>query len=195
MKVVAFNCSPRRENSLSYEFLKVSVDFFRKKEVDVDLYHLIDYPIRPCMGCYSERKEECNPTKCTQGELEDAMKSFHNILILSDIIIFATPVYWYSVPGILKVFIDRLTSLENVGFLLKGKVGGVIAVGEEEGCSMVISWLALTLNMMGFMFPPFAFVYYNKSKNKEEIKKEIFEMSSNLYELAKCVNKENINWF
>ena len=48
-----------------------------------------------------------------------------------DTIIFATPVYWYSMSGILKVFIDRITDLltieKELGRKLRGKKMAVVS--------------------------------------------------------------------
>ncbi len=50
-------------------------------------------------------------------------------------IIFATPVYWYSMSGVMKVFFDRLTDLitikKDLGHDLKGKSASMIAVGVD----------------------------------------------------------------
>jgi multimeric flavodoxin WrbA len=40
-----------------------------------------------------------------------------------------------------------------------GKTAGIITTGHEEGASMVISSLFLTLNYYGMIFPPFSSVY------------------------------------
>jgi multimeric flavodoxin WrbA len=42
---------------------------------------------------------------------DDYLKLIQNIICNYDILIFATPVYWYSMSGIMKVFFDRITDL------------------------------------------------------------------------------------
>lgn len=55
---------------------------------------------------------------------------------VADTIVFATPVYWYAMSGVLKVFFDRLTELittsKDVGRALKGKEVYLLATGSEE---------------------------------------------------------------
>jgi len=52
-----------------------------------------------------------------------------------DVIVFASPVYWYSMSGRMKVFFDRMTELlstyKDVGRSLRGKECWVIATGAE----------------------------------------------------------------
>lgn len=51
-------------------------------------------------------------------------------------VIFATPVYWYAMSGLLKAFFDRLTDLitfqKQLGRKLAGKETFSVAVGAEE---------------------------------------------------------------
>lgn len=53
-----------------------------------------------------------------------------------DILIFATPVYWYSMSGIMKDFFDRITDLlkrrKDLGYQLRGKKMMVISCSSEE---------------------------------------------------------------
>lgn len=58
-------------------------------------------------------------------------------VLLHDIIVFATPVYWYSMSSVMKIFFDRLTDLltikKETGRKLKGKAALVIAIGSDPG--------------------------------------------------------------
>ena len=59
-----------------------------------------------------------------------------NELICFDHLVFASPVYWYSVSAQLKVFIDRFTDLltieKGLGRKLKGKEISIISTGFED---------------------------------------------------------------
>lgn len=65
----------------------------------------------------------------------DEFDAIINQIIPYDKIIFATPVYWYSMSGVMKVFFDRLTDLitikKDLGRGLKGKNASMIAVGVD----------------------------------------------------------------
>lgn len=56
---------------------------------------------------------------------DDFIPLMEDIIKEHDTIIFATPVYWYSMSGIMKVFFDRITDLitirKDLGRTLKGK--------------------------------------------------------------------------
>ena len=57
-------------------------------------------------------------------------------LLDAERIIVATPVYWYSMSGIMKVFFDRITDLITIsktqGRQLRGKSLGVISCASED---------------------------------------------------------------
>lgn len=64
---------------------------------------------------------------------------FHRIaeqMATVDVIILATPVYWYSMSGILKVFMDRWTDLlevrKDLGRSLKAKRCYLVASGSDK---------------------------------------------------------------
>lgn len=65
----------------------------------------------------------------------DEFDAIINRIVAYDNIVFATPVYWYSMSGVMKVFFDRLTDLitikKDLGRGLKGKSASMIAVGVD----------------------------------------------------------------
>ncbi len=56
---------------------------------------------------------------------DDFLGLIRNMIENYDVLIFATPVYWYSMSGIMKVFFDRITDLldfeKDLGRKLRGK--------------------------------------------------------------------------
>ncbi|HIG94525.1 MAG: hypothetical protein QT05_C0049G0035 [archaeon GW2011_AR13] len=99
----------------------------------------------------------------------------------------------------------ELTADNNIpgsGFLKRfsGKVAGVIVTGHEEGASMVISSLFMTLSHFGMLFPPFNNMYAMSSvcnstyKDKKIVvsecyKKEARLLAQNLIVAAKISKK------
>lgn len=85
----------------------------------------------------------------------------------------------------------ELTSDNNVpgsGMLRRflGKVAGIITTGHEEGASMAISVLFMTLNHYGMVFPPFSNMYAMSSicdptyKDKELVLSECYKSEAKL---------------
>lgn len=66
---------------------------------------------------------------------DDSFNDVVTIMLQHSDIVFATPVYWYSMSGLLKTFIDRFTDMvtihKAVGKQMKGKSLSVIAVGSD----------------------------------------------------------------
>lgn len=67
---------------------------------------------------------------------DDFLPLIEEILNQYRIIIFVTPVYWYSMSGLLKVFFDRITDLltiqKDLGRKFRGKKIAVITTSEGD---------------------------------------------------------------
>ena len=61
---------------------------------------------------------------------------FKSIVIKYDIILFVTPIYWYTMSGLLKVFMDRISDFliheKEYGRMLRGKQMGIISCSNEK---------------------------------------------------------------
>lgn len=158
IRILGINGSPRKEGKTA-ALLREVLHGAEAAGAQVSMIHLIDYPIRPCLGFYSEDPELCNPQTCTTGVMEDGMKGLFERLLHVDGVVFASSTYWFGPTGLMKTFLDRLTALENVGKLLDGKVAGFAATCEEMGAYNTIISLMGPLVDMGFVIPPYALVY------------------------------------
>ena len=61
-----------------------------------------------CQGCSRKPKGDIHP--CVQN---DDMDQIYEALKDADIMVFASPVYWFSVTGTLKTAVDRLYALQQ----------------------------------------------------------------------------------
>jgi multimeric flavodoxin WrbA len=71
-----------------------------------------------------------------QNRDDDYLVLMQTIIDRYDTLIFATPVYWYSMSGIIKVFFDRITDLltieKDLGRKLRNKKMAVISCSAGE---------------------------------------------------------------
>ncbi|HYJ37830.1 MAG TPA: NAD(P)H-dependent oxidoreductase [Chitinophagaceae bacterium] len=67
---------------------------------------------------------------------KDRYQQMVDEMLLHQTIVFATPVYWYSMSALMKTFFDRFSDLvtykKSIGRQLKGKSTLLVAVGAEE---------------------------------------------------------------
>lgn len=97
--VVIISSTPRAGGNseiLATEFANGAIKAGNK----VEMIYLRNYDLKYCQGCYA-----CTKGKCIH---DDGMEQLAQKLVAADVIVFATPVYFYSMSGQLKVFIDRL---------------------------------------------------------------------------------------
>ena len=98
-KILIVSASPRRDGNsdlLCDQFLKGALEAGHQAEKIFLSEHKINY----CLGC-----GVCNNTHaCVQ---KDGMKPLLDKMVEADVIVLATPVYFYSMDGQLKTFIDR----------------------------------------------------------------------------------------
>ncbi len=111
-KALIISASPRRGGNsdvLCDQFLAGAISAGHQ----VEKIFLRDYKINYCLGCGA-----CNNAHvCVQ---KDDMKILLDKMVLADVIVLATPVYFYTMDAQLKTFIDRCvpryTEISNKDF-------------------------------------------------------------------------------
>lgn len=96
-----------------------------------------------------------------QNRDDDFLPLMRHLLANYDTLIFATPVYWYSMSGIMKTFFDRITDClkieKDLGQKLKGKNMAVLScsghddLDEHFSMPFVNSAEYLGMNFLGEM--------------------------------------------
>jgi len=104
MKVLALNGSPRMRASSTYNMLKPLLEGMETAGAETEIIHIRKLDLRACTGCYT-----CwvrTPGECIHKG-KDGMASALESYNTADLVIFGTPLYHFSMSGILKTFIDR----------------------------------------------------------------------------------------
>ncbi|GHU40441.1 hypothetical protein FACS1894190_07340 [Spirochaetia bacterium] len=107
MNMLVLNGSPKGENSNTFKLTQVFIDgAAATQNLSIDTITVSQKNIEPCRGCFC--CWEKTPGKCISA---DDMGGILDKYIKADLVIWSFPLYYYSVPGILKNLIDRLLPL------------------------------------------------------------------------------------
>ncbi len=108
-------------------------------------------------------------------------------IVQCDQIIFASPVYWYSLSAPMKIFVDRFSDLLRIekekGRQLKGKKTYLISTGSEEHCPECFEQaFKLTCDYLGMHYQGMLYCYFennltlppNAIEQAQQFSKKIF---------------------
>lgn len=194
--VLGVNGSPRKYGN-TYKSLRIALMAAEYEDLETELINLVDLDIKPCLGCLCDEQKACK-YPCV---IDDDMRELYDKILEAKGVIIATPIYWFSPSGLTKNFLDRLTALENMIFVegkswLEGKIGGVIAIGNDGGGLNVVSTIVSALNCMGFLIPPFAITYFEEQRNVMDSLEFLTELANIGRNLALVIKKETKKrWF
>ena len=129
-KIVVLNGSPRKNGNTSAlvrEFSKGA----ESTGNTVTVFFLGDMDIHECKGCFGgNSSREC---PCVQ---KDDMDKIYPVVRESDIVVLATPLYYWNMSGQLRTAVDRLFALEEGdGNLLRGngRASALLMAAEGNG--------------------------------------------------------------
>ncbi|GHE79366.1 flavodoxin family protein [Thalassotalea profundi] len=126
---------------------------------DADVFNLMDYSIS--VYDYEHNNKEDDFLKLTKQ------------LLKYDHIIFATPVYWYSMSASMKIFFDRLSDLltieKKLGKQLRDKSCSVLATGvDSEPPDCFEQPFILTAKYLGMNYENMLYCACNDNFNMNE---------------------------
>ncbi|MBC5992088.1 flavodoxin family protein [Pontibacter cellulosilyticus] len=148
------------------EFLK---GFMVKQGIETEIVKLVEHSIWP--GTYTNMGEG------------DEWPTILKQLLDSDIIIFASPIWWNNQSSEIQRVIERLDALhdeilEGKRSRLSGKVAGIIITGDSDGAQHIIANLSNFYNAIGLLLPPFAtlsVIWEKQAKSKDTSREELME--------------------
>ena len=109
MKIVVLNGSPRKGGNTEI-MAQAFAEAARKHQNEVSILNVASMNIRGCLGC-----KYCwaHKGECVQ---KDDMGKVFAALADADMLVFASPIYWFDITAQMKTVIDRLYAGGSVGF-------------------------------------------------------------------------------
>lgn len=126
-KIIIVEASPRNNANSSILAQKVA-DGARSLDAEVDTVHLHGMDIRPCTAC-----DACQESLERDCIITDDMRQLYPRLRGADAVVFATPVYWFTVSAQIKLFMDRCYALTFLGTELRDDGETVYTVQTDLG--------------------------------------------------------------
>lgn len=102
MNILVVNGSPRGMKGNTAKLVQRFMDGAESAGAEIELINLHAINIEPCIGCYNCWVK--TPGVCVH---KDDMPGMLEKLIEADVIVYATPLYTFSVSGLMKNFMDR----------------------------------------------------------------------------------------
>ena len=112
MSILIISGSPRKGGNT--ELLAEAFAKGAAKHHHVEIVSVRDYKVNPCLGCNACFKSEANT--CAQ---KDDMTVIYEKMSQADMLVIASPVYFYSIRAQLKAVIDRFHNPIRATFHIK----------------------------------------------------------------------------
>ena len=113
-KIIILNGAGKKKGNTA-DLIKAFSEGAESAGNTVTEFYLQTMNIRGCLDCQGcARKPAGDPAPCVQ---KDDMQQIYDAYPACDIVVFATPVYWFTISGQLKTAVDRLYAVQrNHGF-------------------------------------------------------------------------------
>jgi putative sterol carrier protein len=110
MKILTVNSSPRTGvNSFTELLLNHLIQGMREAGAEVCTVNLREKTIRPCLGCLTCWTK--TPGRCIQKD--DMTNELLPKLLASDLIVYATPLYYQTMNSVMSIFRERMLPLSQ----------------------------------------------------------------------------------
>lgn len=104
-----------RKNGSTKKLIEAFTDGAKSSGNEVQEFYLQDMNIKGCLGCeHCSKSEKGTLNPCVQN---DDMKLINEAFMSADVVVFASPVYFWTITGTLKTAADRLyAELRSLGY-------------------------------------------------------------------------------
>lgn len=104
LKIIAVNGSPRKKWN-THILLEKCLEGARDAGAETELINLYDIQFKGCTSCFACKLKGNTVTKCT---MKDDMEKILQDICECDVLILGSPIYFTSVTGEMKSFMERL---------------------------------------------------------------------------------------
>ena len=167
---------PSPEISNTYTLSEFLARHPESQGIENDIVRLIDYNIKP--GTYTNLKNN-----------DDDWPAIFEKILASEIIIFATPVWWGNQSSLIQRAIERLDEIHdeimNSGrSRMTNKVAGIVVTGDSDGAEHTIGNLANFFISVGFTIPAastLTVLWSGQSKGSNKTREELWKYYEKTY--------------
>lgn len=137
----------------------------KRQDIQCEIIKLVDHRILP--------------GTCSNMGKGDAWPAILKKVFDSDIVIFATPIWWGGHSSETQRVIERLDEIHDDILAdkpspLEGKVAGIVITGDSDGAEHVIGNISNFCNAVGLLVPPYAtlsVLWEKQAKDKKRQRK------------------------
>ena len=146
-KVEIITGSPRRSGNSTF-LARILSDQLDPKRFRARISYLYDLNISPCTDCRA-----CKRGRSKRCVIDDDMQSLYPRLAVAQIILIATPIYWFGPSAKTKLLLDRLRPFFGNQKLAHKKFGLLLAAGSGAGdCDLTIEMFRRTARALQMEF-------------------------------------------
>lgn len=149
-------------------------------KLSVEWIDLVKYKIEHNWACYSLADDYC---RFPCNNMEDDMGKLYPKLIRAKSLMVCTPINWEGMNSRLKVFLDRLTNLQDIPLKVgnidcAGRPVGIFVNGHEDGAYKVAWDVYVHFQNMGYVLAPFG-IWYNLSSLAANTNEDLTNIRNN----------------
>ncbi len=134
-KILILNGAARKNGSTA-KLIRSFTEGANNAGHSVKEFYLDDMDIHSCKGCLHAGRDAYSP--CSQ---KDDMDKIYSVFADCDVVVFASPLYFWTITGILKTVADRLyAELECLGYGKFSRESVLLMTADGADYSQAVTW-------------------------------------------------------
>lgn len=118
MKILALNSSPRKNKGATDIILNKFLNGVKDAGGDIEKIYVYDKKIKQCQGCFNCWTKTPGRCVCQDDDMPEILEKIEE----ADIIIFATPLYHFTITSGMKIMIEKTLPLIEPFFVKDGEL-------------------------------------------------------------------------